>query len=113
MTFLSILGNTEILCNLKLVLQGKAGKEILELSRLEFLANDFALSDAEDNTSVENTISISPKIMRAKFQGSNRLFYFVSICKFGSFNNLLQRFLASLNFTLESEDLSFWYKRKK
>ena len=26
---------------------------------------------------------------------------------------LLLRLLACLNFTLESEDLSFWYKRKK
>ena len=26
---------------------------------------------------------------------------------------LLQRLLACLNFTLKSEDLSFWYKRKK
>ena len=46
---------TEILCNFRLVLEGKTGKEIPESSRLEFLekfsANNFALSDAEDNTS--------------------------------------------------------------
>ena len=46
---------TEILCSFKLVLEGKPGKEIPESSRLEFLqkfsANNFALSDAEDNTS--------------------------------------------------------------
>ena len=55
MTFLTILGVTEILCSLKLVLEGKTGKEIPESSRLEFLekfsANNFTLSDAEDNTS--------------------------------------------------------------
>ena len=55
MTFLTILGDTEILCSFKLVLEGKTGKEIPELSRLEFLekfsANNFALSDAEDDTS--------------------------------------------------------------
>ena len=55
MTFLTILEVTEILCSFKLVLEGKTGKEIPELSRLEFLemfsANNFALSDAEDNTS--------------------------------------------------------------
>ena len=54
-TFLTILGVTEILCSFKLVLEGKTGKEIPESSRLEFLekflANNFALSDAEDNTS--------------------------------------------------------------
>ena len=55
MTFLTILGVTEILCSLKLVLEVKPGKEIPELSRLEFSGtfsrNNFALSDAEDNTS--------------------------------------------------------------
>ena len=55
MTFLTILGVTEILCSFKLVLEGKTGKEIPEWSRFEFLekfsANNFALSDTEDNTS--------------------------------------------------------------
>ena len=36
-TFLTILGVTEILCSLKLVLDRKTGKEIPESSRLEFL----------------------------------------------------------------------------
>ena len=55
MTFLTILGVMEILCSFRLVLEGKIGKEILQSSRFEFLekflANNFALSDAEDNTS--------------------------------------------------------------
>ena len=55
MTFLTILGVTEILCSFRLVLEGKTGKEIPESSRLEFFekfsANNFALSDAKDNTS--------------------------------------------------------------
>ena len=45
----------EILCSFRLVLEGKTGKEIPESSRFEFLekflANNFALSDTEDNTS--------------------------------------------------------------
>ena len=53
--FLTILGVTALLCIFRLVLEGKTGKEIPELSRLEFIekfsANNFALSDAEDNTS--------------------------------------------------------------
>ena len=53
MTFLTILEVTKILCSFKLVLEGKEGKEISESSRLEFLdrfsANNFTLSDAEDN----------------------------------------------------------------
>ena len=55
MTFLTILEVTQILCCFRLVLEGKTGKEIPELSRLEFFekfsANNFPLSDAEDNTS--------------------------------------------------------------
>ena len=54
MTFLTILGVTEILRRFRLVLEEQAG-EIPESSRLEFLetflANDFALSDAGNNTS--------------------------------------------------------------
>ena len=66
MTFLAILGK---LCNLRLVL-GKIGKEILESSRLEvsekILANNFAKSDAEDNTVRSlNTNNNSPKVPRA------------------------------------------------
>ena len=45
----------EILCRFRLLLEGKTGKEIPESSRKEFLekisANNFILSDAEDNTS--------------------------------------------------------------
>ena len=37
MTFLTILGVTEISCSFRLVLEAKAGKEIPESSRLEFL----------------------------------------------------------------------------
>ena len=52
MTFLAILAVTEI-SSLSLVQEGKTSKEIPESSRLEFLgkflANNFALSDAEDN----------------------------------------------------------------
>ena len=53
MTFLTILGVMDILCSFRLVLEGKTGKEIPEPSRFEFLekflANNFSLSDAEDN----------------------------------------------------------------
>ena len=55
MTFLTILGVTEILCSFRLFLEDKTGKEISESLRLEFLetfsAENFALSDAVDNTS--------------------------------------------------------------
>ena len=49
------MGVTEILCSFRLVLEGKTVKEIPETSRLDFSekfsANNFALSDADDNTS--------------------------------------------------------------
>ena len=55
MSILTIFGVTEILYSFKLVLEVKTGKEIPESSRLEFLENfsakNFALSNAEDNTS--------------------------------------------------------------
>ena len=55
MTFSTNVGVTEILFSFKLVLEEKKSKEITESSRLEFLekfsANNFALSDAQDNTS--------------------------------------------------------------
>ena len=55
MTFLTILGVTQLLYSFRLVLKWKIGKKIPESSRLEFLEkfseNNFAVSDAEDNTS--------------------------------------------------------------
>ena len=54
MTFLTNVGVTKI-CSFRLVLDGRAGKDIPESSRLvfleKFLANNFTLSDAEDITS--------------------------------------------------------------
>ena len=94
---------TEILCSFKLVLEEKAGKEIpisLRLVFLEqFLANNFALSDAEHNTSMllnrggiadlpllRTLLAICQKSQEPCL-GSDGLFYFISICKFGSFQN--------------------------
>ena len=52
-TFVTIFGVMEMLCNFRLDLEGKTGKEIPESSMSEFseklLANNFILSDAEDN----------------------------------------------------------------
>ena len=57
-TFLTILGVTEILCSFKLVLEGKIGKDIPESSRPEFLekfsGKTFALSDTEDTSGLLN-----------------------------------------------------------
>ena len=97
MTFLNYLGVTEILCSFRLVLEWETGKKITESSKLElldqFLANNFALSDAEENTLrllnrggiadlpvFENTIDNLPKDLRAKYLGSDGFFRFSSIC---------------------------------
>ena len=54
MTFLTILGVTEIFYSFRFVLEGKTGREKPESSRLKFLwkfsSNNFTLSDAEYNT---------------------------------------------------------------
>ena len=102
MTSLTILGDTEILCSFKLALERKAGKEIHESSILKFLekfsANNFALSDAEDNTSrLLNRAGLAdlPLLrtllaIRKKwevFLGSIGLFCFINIRKFGTLKN--------------------------
>ena len=49
------MGVTDILCSFRLVIEEIIGREIPKLSRLEFLekssVKNFAISDAEDNTS--------------------------------------------------------------
>ena len=102
LTFLTILGVTEICC-FRLVLEGKTGKEIPESSRLEFLekfsANNFALSNAEGNTYellnrggtadlllLRTLIEICQKSRDPSFWEVKDS-CFISICKFGSFNN--------------------------
>ena len=98
--------------------------KIPESSRLEFLekisANDFHLSDAEDNTSsplnsrfsfVENTIGNLPKVQRPKFLGSDGLLCFISICKFGSFKKSFAAITSLSDFTLDSKGLFCWYKQ--
>ena len=129
-TFLTILRVTEILCPLKLVLEGKTGKEILESSRLEFTekfsANNFALSDVEDNTSgtmnrgaiadlplFRTLLATGQKSQEPSFWEVMNSFVLLGYATLAASTNLLQRLLACLDFTLESEDFSLWYKRKK
>ena len=53
MTFFTIVGNTEILCSLRLVLGGEKSKEIPESSRSEFLEN-FSANNFEIGHTVVN-----------------------------------------------------------
>ena len=103
MIFLTILGVTEIFCCLRLVLEGTTGKEIPESSRLKFLekfpANNFALSNAEDNTSgswnrggtanlplLITLLAVCQKTQEPSFWEVMD-YLFTSICKFSSFKN--------------------------
>ena len=86
MTFLTILGVTEILFSFRLVPEGKTGKEIPESSRLEFLEkfllNNFALWDAEDNNSiplnrggiVDLQVDFKEDSQSTKFERRHRIF---------------------------------------
>ena len=77
----------------------KTGKEIPESSRLEFwekfLANNFALSDAEDSTSGPSNRGVIADLpllrtllaVHQKFLGRDGLFCFSSTWKFSSFKN--------------------------
>ena len=130
MTFLTILEVTEILCSFRLVLEGKTGKEIPESSRLEFIekfsANNFVLSDAEDNTSgllntgtiadlplLRTLFAISQKSREPSFWEVIDSFVLLAHASLAASRSLLQRLLACLSFTLDSKDLFCWYKRKK
>ena len=130
MTFLTILGVIEILCSFGLVLEGKTGREIPESSRLEFLekfsANDLALSDAEDNTSgplnrggitdlslLRKLFAIRQKSREPSFWQVMGCFVLLTYANLAASRTFSQQLLLYLNFTLDSKDLSFWYKRKK
>ena len=125
MTFLSILEVTEILCSFKLVLEGRTGKEIPESSRLEFLekfsANNFALSDPEDNTSgpldrggiadlplLRTLSAIHQKSGELSFWEVMDSFVLLAYAILAASRTLLQRLLACLNFALDSANLLCW-----
>ena len=123
------MGVTEILCSFRLVLDGKKCNKIPEASRLEFLkkkkANNLALSDTEDTTSGPlNKGGIAALLLprrlmairqksRVNFLEMMDYFLLSAYASLAVSRTLLQRLLACLNFTLDSEDLSSWYKQKK
>ena len=129
MTILTILGVTEISCSFILVLEGKTGKETPESSRLEFKekfsANNFALSDAEDNTSgplnrggiadlplLRTLLAIRQKSQELSSWEVMDSFVLLAYASLAASRTFLQQLLACLNFTLDSEDLFCWCKQK-
>ena len=124
MTFLTVLGVTEIVCCLELVLEGKTGKEIPESSKLEFLkkvlAYNFPLFDVEDNTSepsnrehiadlplLRTLLAICQKSQEPSFWKVMDSFVLSAYASLPPSLTLLQQLIACLNFTLELQDLSF------
>ena len=102
MGILTILGVMGVLCSLRVVLEGRIGKEIPESLRLElfdkFLVNNFVLSDAEDNTSgplnrgvkanlplLKTLLAIRHKSPESQVSGKGYTLLFYS--KFGSSKN--------------------------
>ena len=121
MIFLTILGVTEISCSFRLVLERKMSKEIPESSRLEFLekflANNFALSDAEDNNSrpsnrggiadlpLKTLLAICQKSQEPSFWEVIDYFVLLAYASLSASRTFLQRLLTCLNFPLDYEDL--------
>ena len=120
----------EISCSFRLDIEWKTGKEISESSRFEFsekfLTNNFALSDAEDNTScplnrgdiadlpfLRTLLAIHQKSQEPSFWEVIDSFVLVAYASLAASRTLFQQLIACLNFTLDSEDLFCWYKPKK
>ena len=119
----------EILCSFKLVLEEKTGKKTPESSRLEFKekfsANNFALSDAEDNTSgllnrggiadlplLRTLLAICQKSREPSFWEVMDPFVLLTYPSLAASRTLLQQLLACLNFTLESKIFLFGTNEK-
>ena len=117
MTFLTILGVTEILYSFRLVLEAKTGKEIPESSGLQFLekflANNFPLSDAEDNTSgllirggiadlpfLRTLTAIPQKSGDSNFWEKINSFVLLADASLAASRTLLKRLLACLYYLL-------------
>ena len=58
-------------------------------------------------------LAIRQKSWEPSFQEVMDSFVLFAYANLSASRNLSQRLLACLNFTLESEDVSFWFKRKK
>ena len=123
------MGVIEILCSFRLILEGERAKEIPKSSRLEFLeeflANNFVLSEAEDNTSgplngggiadltlLRTLLAICRRSREPSLWEVMDTFVLVAYAILAASRILLQVLIAFLNFTLDSEDYFCWNKQK-
>ena len=109
------MGVTEILSSFKLRLEEKTGKEIPESSRFRVhrkIFSNFALSDAEDNTSrllnrggvadlplLRTLLTICQKSREPSFWEVMDSFVLLVYASLAASRTLLQQLLACLNFT--------------
>ena len=123
MTFLTILGVTKILWSSKLFLEEKTGRVIKIRVLKNVFSKQIASSDAENKTSgtsdrggiadlplLRTLLAIHQKSREPSFWEVMDSFVLLAHASLAASRTLLQQLLACLNFTLESEDLSFWYK---
>ena len=130
MTFLTILGVTEIPCSFILVLEGKAGigmPENLRLKSLDkFLGSNFALIDAEDNIFrslnrrgaedlllLRAFLAICQKPRELSFWKVMDTFYFICKCTFSNFKNPFVTITSLPELRFRFRRYISWYKQKK
>ena len=93
---------------------------------LKKVFSNFALSDAEDNTSgtlnrggiadlplLRTLLAMCQKSQEPIFGDVMDSFVLLPYASLAASRTLVQPLLPCLNFTLEAEDLSFWYNWKK
>ena len=126
-TFPTILGVTETSCSPRLAPGGKTGNDILSHQFLEkFSANNFALTDAEENTFrplirgsiiadlplLRTLLAICQNSWEPSFSKVMDSLVLLAYASLAASRTLGQQLLACPNFTLDSEDLFYWYKQK-
>ena len=62
---------------------------------------------------LEKLLAIHQECREQSFREVMDSFVLLAYASLAALRALLQQLLACFNFTLEAEDLSFWYKRKK
>ena len=129
MTFLTILWVTEILCSFRLVLEWKTGNDIpwvIKIGVQKFHRNNFALSNAEDNTLgllnrggivdlplLRTLLAICQKFWKLSFWEVMSSSILLAYASLATSRTLLQWWIACQNIALNSKDLSFFVQTKK
>ena len=114
----------EISCSFRLVLEGKTGRQsdtrAIKIRALRKVFSNFVSLDTEDNTNGplnrENYLYLCWENYCPESHVSAKrwtlLFYLSAYTSLAASRTLLQRLLAYLNLTLNSEDLFCWCKQK-